>query len=147
MKRLALTALSSVLAVVIPSCHSFAEVGDGWNHYGGSEKGLQYSSADQINLSNVNNLKEAWRFRTGELGEGTQRGYSFQNNPILVRGTLYISTGSGIIIAVDPKTGTEKWRYDPKFDRSKRASESANRGVSSWIDTTRQEAEACFHRI
>lgn len=125
----------------------YGEIGDGWGHYGGSEKGLQYSSARQINLSNVATLQEAWRFRTGELSEGSADGYSFESNPILVRGTLYVSTGSGIIIAIDPVKGTERWRHDPKLDRTKRTSETANRGVSSWIDSTRDEAEKCFHRI
>ena len=118
-----------------------------WSHYGGSEKGQQYSSADQINRSNVKNLKEAWRFQTGELGQGSKSGYSFQTTPILVQGKLYLSTGSGIIIAVDPVNGSEHWRYDPKMDRTKPTAETANRGVSSWIDQTREEGQGCFHRI
>jgi len=121
--------------------------GDSWSHYGGSEKGLQHTFLDQINKSNVTHLKEAWRYRTGEMGQGARSGYSFQTNPILVRNTLYLSTGSGIIIALDPIKGNEKWRHDPKLDRSKRTSETGNRGVSSWIDITRKESDACFHRI
>ena len=122
-------------------------INDGWSHYGGSEKGLQHTPLDQINRSNVTQLKEAWRYRTGELSQGARSGYSFQTNPILVRNTLYLSTGSGIIIALDPVKGTEKWRHDPKLDRSRATSETANRGVSSWIDDTREESDACFHRI
>ena len=96
------------------SIQIIADEGDGWGHYGGNEKALQYSSADQVNVSNVSSLKEAWRFRTGEMGEGAASGYSFQATPILVRGTLYVSTGSGIIIAVDRETGKERWRHDPE---------------------------------
>lgn len=142
--RIVTGAIAGLLLVVN---QSFAEVGDGWGFYGGNEKGLQYSSADQINLQNVVKLKEAWRFRTGEMSEGSADGYSFQATPILVRGTMYVSTGSGIIIAIDPVEGTQRWRYDPKLDRKKHTSETANRGVTSWIDATRSEDQACFHRI
>jgi|TARA_B100002003_G_C14157609_1_gene557884 quinoprotein glucose dehydrogenase len=141
------TRSSIVAATLLVTSQVSADVGDGWGHYGGSEKGLQYSSADQINLSNVANLRVVWQFRTGEMGEGSRSGYSFQANPILARGTLYVSTGSGIIIALDPVTGTERWRFDPKLDRTRGTSETANRGVSSWIDPTRSEGDACFHRI
>lgn len=118
-----------------------------WPHYGGSEKGNQHSDANQITQSNVSNLKEAWRFRTGELGQGSKDGYSFQSNPILVEGRLYVTTGSAIIIALDPLNGTEIWRYDPKIDRTKATAETANRGASSWIDDTKHSDEQCRHQI
>ena len=99
-----------------------AESSDGWIHYGGSERGLQYSSLSQINKGNVRNLEIAWTYRTGELGQDTPggRGYVFESNPILVENKLFVSTGSGIVIALAPATGTEIWRYDPKIDRSRR---------------------------
>ncbi len=118
-----------------------------WSHYGGSEKGLQHSPLSHINKANVHELREVWRYRTGELSQGARSGYSFQTNPILVRSTLYLSTGSGIIIALDPVLGTEKWRHDPELDRSQSTSETANRGVSSWIDPKAQDGDACYHRI
>jgi len=134
-----------VLPLFATFVHADQEVG--WSHYGGTEKGMQFSAADQINLSNVSKLKESWRYRTGEMSEGAASGYSFQATPILARGSLYVSTGSAIVIALDPVTGEEKWRYDPKLDRSRHTSETANRGVSSWVDSTRSETDECFHRI
>ncbi len=128
---------------------SHAEMPDmtGWVHYGGSEKGLQYSSLAQINTQNVDDLKVAWVYRTGELGEGTRRGFVFESNPILINNTLYVSTGSGVVIALEPATGKEIWRHDPKLDRQRPTSETANRGVSSWIDPLRETGAACQHRI
>jgi hypothetical protein len=41
-----------------------------WDHYGGGDHGMQYSSLSQITTDNVGSLEEAWRFRTGELGQG-----------------------------------------------------------------------------
>lgn len=118
-----------------------------WTHYGGSSFGRQYSGLAEINRDNVALLEEAWRFRTGELGEGHREPFAFQANPILVEGTLYLPTGSAIVIALDPATGQERWRFDPEIDRSRGHAEIANRGVSSWIDVHAAADAVCRHRI
>jgi quinoprotein glucose dehydrogenase len=118
-----------------------------WTHYGGGAHGMQYSSLAQITRENVGTLEEAWTYRTGELGEGHREPFAFQSNPILVEGRLYVSTGSAIVIALDPATGREIWRHDPKIDRSKPHAEIANRGVTSWIDADAQPGTPCRHRI
>ncbi len=141
-----LTALAA-LALASNPLNAADKQASPWNHYGGTEKGAQYSNLEQLNLDTVKNLKVAWMARTGELGEGSARGYSFQATPILVNETLYLSTGSGIIIALDPSSGEERWRHQPALDRSKPTSETGNRGVSSWLDPNRTETEACQHRI
>ena len=118
-----------------------------WVHYGGDQRGMQYSSLSQLHTGNVAQLEEAWRFRTGELGQGHREPFAFQANPILVEGRLYLPTGSAIVFALDPATGREIWRYDPKIDRSKPHAEIANRGVTSWVDPEAGDADACRHRI
>jgi quinoprotein glucose dehydrogenase len=120
---------------------------EGWVHYGGSQKGGQYSSLGHINRSNVGRLELAWTHRSGELGEGTRRGFSFQANPILVEEMLYHSTGSGIVMALDPASGKELWRFDPGLARERPTAETANRGVSSWIDPGAAAGADCRHRI
>jgi quinoprotein glucose dehydrogenase len=120
---------------------------DGWTHYGGGQHGLQYSSLAQITTENVADLEEAWRFRTGELGEGHREPFAFQANPILVEGKLYFPTGSAIVFALDPATGKEIWRFDAGIDRSLHHAEIANRGVTSWIDETVAAGATCRHRI
>ncbi|MGA8203164.1 MAG: pyrroloquinoline quinone-dependent dehydrogenase [Woeseiaceae bacterium] len=124
-----------------------AEDNGGWDHYGGGQHGMQYSSLDQINRDNVGKLEEAWRYETGELGKGAQEPFAFQANPILAEGTLYLATGSAIVIALDPATGAELWRHDPHLDRNKHYSEIANRGVSSWVDPGAEPDAPCRHRI
>lgn len=118
-----------------------------WNHYGGGQHGMQYSSLSQISRDNVDDLEEVWRFRTGELGEGHREPFAFQANPILVEGRLYLPTGSAIVFALDPATGEEIWRHDPEIDRSKPHAEIANRGVTSWIDPEAESGSSCRHRI
>lgn len=86
-----------------------AQPADGWSHYGGSQHGLQYSPLSQINEDNVADLEEAWRFRTGEMGQGLSRPLAFEANPVLAEGRLYLSTGSAItllsILQQAPKSG------------------------------------------
>ena len=118
-----------------------------WDHYGGGQRGMQYSSLSQISRDNVDGLEEVWRYRTGELGEGHREPFAFQANPILVEGRLYLPTGSAIVIALDPATGEEIWRHDPEIDRSKPHAEIANRGVTSWLDPEANSDSPCRHRI
>jgi quinoprotein glucose dehydrogenase len=118
-----------------------------WEHHGGSERGLKYSSLAQIDRDNVRRLEVAWTARTGERSQDLARPVAFQANPILVEGRLYVATGTAIVLALDPGTGIELWRHDPKLDRSKPTAEVANRGVTSWIDPQASVDAPCRHRI
>ncbi|MDH4314276.1 MAG: pyrroloquinoline quinone-dependent dehydrogenase [Gammaproteobacteria bacterium] len=138
---------SALCLPLLLSAAAFAGEFDDWSHYGGSEKGMQYSSLAQISTGNVGQLEEAWRFQTNEPGGGKFGPFAFQANPILIEGRLFVSTGSAIVIALDPASGKELWRYDPDIDRSKGHSEIANRGVSSWIDNNAGPDDPCRHRI
>lgn len=82
-----------------------------WRYYGRDPGGSRYAPVDQINFENVDELKVAWTFRTGEK---PQRGSQDQNTPVQVGDTLYVCTPTNVVIAVDADTGKEKWRHDPK---------------------------------
>ena len=51
------------------------------------------------------------------------------------------------MIALDPATGAEHWRYDPEIDRSAEYFVLASRGVSTWRDPERAAGEPCARRI
>lgn len=141
-----------VAAIILPvllvlNGPAFGGDHDAWTHYGGGQHGMQYSSLSQVTLENVGQLEEAWRFRTGELGEGHREPFAFQANAVLVEGRLYFPTGSAIVFALNPATGEEIWRFDAEIDRSMHHAEIANRGVTSWVDETAAEGESCRHRI
>ena len=108
----------------------------GWSFYGGDPGGTRYSSLAQIDRANVGQLQVAWTYRTGELGEGfaTRDKLAFEATPILVDGRLYLSTPTDQVVALDPASGRELWRYDPQIDRSRRYAEATSRGVSAWHD-------------
>ena len=136
-----------LIIALLAALNAIAGEHDGWTHYGGSQHGLQYSSLSQITPENVSELKLAWLFRTGELGQGHREPFAFQANPILVEGRLYLPTGSAIVFALDPASGEEIWRFDAEIDRSLHHAEIANRGVTSWIDEKAPPGAACRHRI
>jgi len=119
-----------------------------WPAYGGDAGGRKYSSAAEITADNVSGLETAWTFHTGELGENLARSdkLTFEATPILIGRTLYFSTATAIVLAVDAATGRERWRYDPKVNRGVRYSEMSSRGVSYWSDSARKN-EVCGQRI
>lgn len=107
-----------------------------WPAYGGDPGGARYSSLKQINASNVHSLKTAWTFRTGELktyqGTSAIEKAAFEATPILSDNTLYFSTPSSRVFAIDAVTGWQKWMHDPKVNLRKSYSEITSRGVSIW---------------
>jgi quinoprotein glucose dehydrogenase len=108
-----------------------------WPAYGRDPGGSRYSPLTQINRENVKSLKLAWTYRTGDVSDGshTESKSSFEATPILVDGTLYLSTAFNRVIALDPETGAERWSYDPKIDLQVHYDDGLiSRGVSTWLD-------------
>src|SRR5580765_5380687 len=91
-----------------------------WNSYGGDSGGTRYSALQQITPGNLTKLKVAWTYHTGALQPETELNQkaAFEATPILIDGTLYLSTPFNRVIALDAATGAERWTYDPKVDRS-----------------------------
>ena len=107
-----------------------------WPAYGRDPGGSRYSPLTQINRDDVKNLKVAWSYRTGaaDVKGRSAHNAAFEATPILVDGTLYLSTPFNRVIALDPLKGTERWSFDPKVDLTTGYSEVSSRGVSSWAD-------------
>ncbi|HEV8131995.1 MAG TPA: pyrroloquinoline quinone-dependent dehydrogenase [Acidobacteriota bacterium] len=119
-----------------------------WPAYGHDAGGSRYSALADIHRGNVNQLKTAWTYRTRETRDGVSGDKAaFESTPILVDGTLYLSTPFNRVIALDPETGTERWVYDPKIDRSQYYSEVTSRGVSTWLDGQSKAGTPCHRRI
>jgi quinoprotein glucose dehydrogenase len=120
-----------------------------WGYYGGDIFGQRYSSLAEISRSNVAKLTVAWQFRTGELGEGLARAdrLAFEATPVLAFGMLYLSTPADVVIALDPATGAQRWRYDPRIDRKRPYAEVTSRGVSVWEDSNSTRPALCGRRV
>ena len=120
-----------------------------WGYYGGDMFGQRFSSLNEINRKNVTHLTVAWTYRTGENGAGFARAnkLSFEATPVLAFGLLYLETPTNILIALDPETGVQRWRFDPHIDRSRPYSEASSRGVSIWEDPDSRHTGACTRRV
>src|SRR5262245_33598982 len=81
-----------------------------WQSYGNDAGGTRYSPLAQIDRGNVGRLRVAWTYRTGETGGVSPWGFiAFETTPLMVDGTLVLSTPYNRVIALDPETGTERW--------------------------------------
>ena len=121
-----------------------------WPAYGRGGGGDRFSSLSQINRGNVGQLKNVWTYRTGDVAaRGKTRSTSaFQMTPIMVDGTLYLTTPFNRVMALDPGTGKEKWVFDPKIDLGRGYHNQLNsRGLSTWLDSNRKKDERCRRRI
>src|SRR5437773_729712 len=100
----------------------------GWQTYAGDAQGRRYSPLTQINTTNVSRLKLAWQYGVANAAAGSTVNAVGRSQavPIVMRGVLYTSTTRRTIVALDPATGTEIW----KFDLEKGG--APNRGVSYW---------------
>ena len=121
----------------------------GWLAYGGDAGGTRYSTAAQIDRSNVDKLKVAWTFRTGATAIETKlvKKAAFEATPILVDGKLFLTTPYDKVIALDPGNGEKIWDYDPGVDLTMSRSEVTSRGVSAWMDHQGKENAPCKLRI
>jgi len=121
-----------------------------WPHYGGDPGGTRFSPLTQIDKGNVVRLEIAWEYHTGDVSEGANgRPWSaFEATPIVVDGAMYVSTPFSRVIALDPETGAEKWKFDPGVDvHVPRPLGLVNRGVSLWTDSTKAADGDCRRRV
>lgn len=121
-----------------------------WPAYGRDSGGSRYAPLTQIDKTNVERLEVAWTYRTGELAVARRpawKNYALQTTPILVDGTLYLCSVFGKVIALDPETGTERWRFDAGIDPAAARAELACRGVSTWREPHAAFTGPCARRI
>jgi quinoprotein glucose dehydrogenase len=105
-----------------------------WSAYGKDALGSRYSGLSQIDPSNVASLVVAWTYHTGEPLPTADRRRSLEVTPLVSDGVMYIVTPLGKVVALDPTTGSERWKYDAKVDVSTRFGDFTSRGVSLWRD-------------
>jgi len=144
--RFAVLLVSSILVSVASAAPS-PDIG--WSAYGGDAGGTRYSPSAQITPANVAGLRVAWTFRTGELGQGVKdwSRSAFEATPILYDGTLYLTTSSTDVVAVNAVTGKLRWRHDSKSRDDLHYSDGVSRGVSLWVDAATPRSAVCHARI
>jgi quinoprotein glucose dehydrogenase len=138
------------VALARPGARGQASGNAEWPNYGNDPGGMRYSPLTQINRENVGKLKVAWVFHTGDISDGShdRKRSGFETTPIVVDGTLYLTTPFNRVIALDPETGARRWAYDPLVDTTWGYGDGLiNRGVSTWVDPARGAGEPCRRRI
>ncbi|MGA8100679.1 MAG: pyrroloquinoline quinone-dependent dehydrogenase [Candidatus Acidiferrales bacterium] len=155
MARIAVVGILALVCANIPgataqSSHPANGSGDDWPYYGHDAGGMRYSPLAQINRENVDTLKVAWTFHVGDIsdGSGGRKRSGLETTPILVDGTLYLTTAFNRVFAIDPETGKQRWVYDPMIELAGEYGDGLiNRGVATWLDRAPAKGKPCRRRI
>ncbi|MBM3824449.1 MAG: pyrroloquinoline quinone-dependent dehydrogenase [Verrucomicrobia bacterium] len=118
-----------VLAVLSATVQLGSTAAAEWPVYGGTPGGTRWSPLSQINITNVHLLKPAWIYRCDDMRPRPPS--TIECNPLILDGTLYLTTPGLKVAALEAATGREKWMFDPW--NGGRAS-GVNRGLAIWTD-------------
>ena len=132
-----------------------------WPAYGNDAGGTRWSPLADITRENVGSLALAWQVSThdlehGKKDEGPREGCAkchtgatkFEATPVVAEGVLYLSTALNRVLALDPATGRQLWRFDPKLALNIERNEGfVSRGVALWRDARAIGAMACAKRV
>jgi len=118
------------LLLLIAGCTESRLPSTDWPTTGGGPANTRYSPLEQINTTNVAQLRVAWIYHTGDLPK--DRG-EIQATPIVIDGIMYTTTPALAVVALHAENGKQIWRFDPRSDAS-----HVNRGVTYWADSTEQ---------
>ena len=117
-----------------------------WPAYGRTQEGTRYSPLQQITPENVKNLQVAWTFRTGDMkGPNDPVEITNEVTPIKIGDLLYLCSPHQILFALDAKTGTLKWKFDPKLQPDPSFQHVTCRGVS-YVDLSANGATRAAQR-
>lgn len=112
----------ALLAILIGVSSARAAEGD-WPTFAGGPENRNFSGLAQIDRGNVARLRPAWIFQTGVTG-------TFQAQPVVVDGTLYVSTTQNHVAAIEAKSGRVLWTYTHRARTEKVFGPPSNRGVA-----------------
>src|SRR5581483_8466780 len=80
----------------------------------------------------VSRLEIAWTYHTHASAPNARAAKiaAFEATPVFAEGLLYLITPFDQVIALDPESGAERWRYDPHLPDWSGYSENSARGVT-----------------
>jgi quinohemoprotein ethanol dehydrogenase len=81
-----------------------------WLTHGRTYDEQRFAPLDQINTGNVRHLGLAW-FADLDTARGQEA------TPLVIDGTIYITTAWSVVKAYDAVSGRLRWEYDPKVPR------------------------------
>jgi glucose dehydrogenase len=118
--RLRLLALAATLCALAPSARAApvtaedlatAQTNAGeWLMYGRNYQNQRFSPLDKITAENVDRLKPVFAYSTGGKFAGLEA------TPLFHDGTLYFTGDYSRVFALDARTGTLKWYWEPTYE-------------------------------
>jgi alcohol dehydrogenase (cytochrome c) len=105
-----------------------ADDGNNFLHTNGNYAQTRYFPGRQINASNVGKLRPAWIFQTDIIE-------TMETSPIVVNGTMFVTTAFDHVFALNARTGEEIWSYRHKMGPiTTYCCGPNNRGVAAYGD-------------
>jgi quinoprotein glucose dehydrogenase len=132
-------AVACLAAVAVAGAQQGSSRGE-WTRYGGDAGSTKYAPLDQINKSNVAQLRVAWRRpAVDSIISSREADFRHSNNfratPLMIDGVLYSPNGIGLVEAFHPGTGKTVWVQEPFADEPDRGLRGdSTRGVAYWTD-------------
>ena len=138
-----------LILLLVVSLQAPAAASGDWPMYGRDPGGARFSPLTQITPGNVAQLQVAWTYHASvpDMSNMSHRPPALEVTPIVVDGTMYVITPTGIVAALDPATGIERWRYDAGVNPHRGYGDFASRGVSFWREARAAVGAACATRI
>jgi glucose dehydrogenase len=106
-----------------------------WPAFGHDDGGQRYSPLTQITPKNVSKLKLAWTYAVAEPGAPART----EVTPIMAGGMVFAPTTQRTVVALEPETGKEIWKYELAAGAA-----SPLRGVTYWAGDKQNPARIFF---
>jgi glucose dehydrogenase len=104
------------IVVLIAAAVAATRAQNEWPAYGGDSEGTRYSRLSQISTANVSKLKLAWQYGVKSANSDGSTANRIVSSteavPIMAGGLLFTPTVDHSIVALEPETGKEVWKYD-----------------------------------
>ena len=132
-------ALSLGLAILQPAVKANSKISaeqapyTTWKEYGGTPDDAQYSALNQIDRTNVSQLKQVWFYPVSNTG------FRFGSNPIIVDNVMYVVGSENSVVALDAATGKEIWTHP-----SVKGTNFSHRGLVYWESKDRSDRRILY---
>lgn len=107
---LALAIAALALATVLAGRGVAAPHTIGWPQWGNTADNTHFAALSQIDAANVGRLRLAWKRSEGQAQSG------WETFPVVVGRTMYYTTNTDQVLAVDATTGRMRWSFLPRVN-------------------------------